>query len=70
MTADGHIFVTVTTIISDEGSVVVMEGTDEDGNTFRFGVDHRMAQPIVDDLNDGLEPWAQVPVWAILGGAR
>jgi hypothetical protein len=62
--------IVVTTVIMHDGSIVVLEGTDEDGKIRRFGADHRMAQPILEELADGLEPWASVPSWAFLGGAR
>jgi hypothetical protein len=58
--------VTVTGLVRDEGSIVVLRGLDEDGCNVIFGADHRMAQDILDALGMGDEPVAEVPDWAFL----
>jgi hypothetical protein len=64
--------ITVRDVISDQGTIVVFEGEDEDGNVVRFAADHRqgalIAAAFVAD-NDCEPVVASVPSWAILGGA-
>jgi hypothetical protein len=58
--------VTVTGLVQDEGTIVVLSGLDEDGCNVVFAVDHRPAQAILDALEAGEEPVAEVPDWAFL----
>lgn len=66
------IAVTVTGLERDEGSVVVLTGTDEEGAEVSFAADHRMAQAILDHLaacdeDESLDPpVAAVEEWSIL----
>ena len=60
----------ITEYVSDEGTVVVFNGTLNDGRRVAIGVDHRCAQPIVDELLDGFPANAVVEGWQVLGTAR
>lgn len=51
-------------------TVIVFVGRDDDGGRKFFGADHRVAQDLVDALERGEEPVAEVPAWAILGGTE
>ena len=51
------------TFVADEGTLVLFAGTDEaTGDRVTFGVDHRMAQPLLDPETDiellDVEDWA------------
>lgn len=67
-TEDEEFLVTVThgTVVSDQGTVVVFEGIDEEGATRRFGVDHCMAQDLVDAIEREGEIMASVEGWQLL----
>ncbi len=59
--------VNVDTLIADQGTVVVFTGLDpEDGRRLVIAVDHRMAQDIVDAIDDGPVP-TFVELWQVLG---
>jgi hypothetical protein len=60
--------ITVDRIVSDQGSIVVFEGLNEDSLRVSFGADHRPAQAIADALASGEEPVCFVEDWQILGG--
>lgn len=60
--------VTVTSLVSDQGSIIVLSGETEDGRTVTFGADRRMAVPIIEALTFEEErPVALVSPWQILG---
>jgi len=55
-------------LVRDEGTVVVLSGTDEStGRSWLFGVDRRAAYDI---LNDDEAFLVQVETWQLLGPAR
>lgn len=59
--------ITATGLASDQGSVVVFSGYDSETNRgHTFAVDHRMAQGLVDLLNEEGEVDCDVPEWAVL----
>lgn len=63
----------VTGPVRDEGTIVVLEGVDEEGRVFHFAADHRPAQDILNALSDPeteSEVLVDVEEWQILGGAR
>lgn len=63
--------VTVTRVIADMGTVVIMEGVMEgSGETVTFVADHRMAQIIVSAMEGDVQAVADVPPWAMLGGSN
>lgn len=64
--------VQVTSLISDQGTVVVFEGEDvETGEIVTFAADHRPGQDIAHGLAFSEEPpTVSVPFWAIVGVAR
>ena len=47
------VFVTVTDIVKDEGSLVLFLGVDEDGTRVEFACEHRYAEAIYYALHDG-----------------
>lgn len=51
----------------DHGTIVVFTGTDPDGRTFTFGVDHRPAQGLLDALDTEGPIDADVDDFQILG---
>jgi hypothetical protein len=54
-------------VLSDQGTVVVFQGVDDEGRTVRFAVDHRSAQDLADILyEDGPFPVA-IEDWQVLG---
>lgn len=61
--------VAVTRLVEDQGTIVVFEGTTENGNTIWFGADHRPAQDIADALQRGEAPEVEVEGWQVIGGA-
>lgn len=54
-------------IPQDHGTIVVFTGTDPDGRTVTFGVDHRPAQGLFDALNFEGTLDVQVDDFQILG---
>jgi hypothetical protein len=60
--------VTVERIVSDQGSIVIFEGLDEEGLFWiQFAADHRPAQWIADALSHGINPECHVENWQIIG---
>ena len=59
---------TVTSIVSDEGTIVVMQGIEhETDHVIRFACDHRPAQAIADALAEGEDVEVfDVEDWAVL----
>ena len=62
--------ITATKPIADEGTLVVFQGTDEDGAIVNFVVEHRYAQDVVNALNAGEEPVCAVPDYMILARTK
>lgn len=58
MVDEGYSVVTVTDLVSDEGTIVVFEGIDEDGTIVTFAADHRMAGGVKPGLACAVEQWA------------
>jgi hypothetical protein len=58
--------VTVTAVVSDQGTVVLFDG-ESPGGPVTFYVGHRTAAAILEALRAGETPVADVPYWAILG---
>lgn len=58
---------TVTKPVSNEGSVVVLAGEDEDGTTWYFAADHRPAWAIVEALEAGEDVEVEVEEWQLMG---
>ena len=57
-------------VVADEGTVVLFCGllyAPEGPVPVAVGVDHRMAQPIVDALSAGIAPVVEAEGWQILG---
>ena len=54
-------------IRADEGSIVVFEGSRDEGPNVLFGVDHRMAQGLAEIIEEEGECACEVEVWPILG---
>ena len=57
------------TVVSDQGSIVVLAGRDiETDERITFAVDHRMAQAIVDQMQDpgDMPPLCYVESWQVL----
>jgi len=63
---DDLVPVTVTAVMSDQGTVVLFKG-DSPGDTVWFYVGQRAAAGILEALRAGETPVADVPYWAILG---
>lgn len=61
-------YVQVTGLVRDEGTIVVLEGTNDEGETVRFACDHRPAQDIINALEAGQDPEAAVASWQFVGG--
>ena len=59
------IMVAVGGLVSDEGTLVIFWGIDDNGNEVRFAADHRPAQDILDALAAGEDPLAEVPVYML-----
>ncbi len=62
--------VELVSIVADEGTVVLFGGllyAPEGLAPVAVGVDHRMAQPIVDALSAGIAPVVEAEDWQILG---
>jgi hypothetical protein len=62
--------VELVSIVADEGTVVLFSGLlygPEGPVAVAVGVDHRMAQPIVDALSAGIAPVVEAESWQILG---
>ena len=55
--------------VLDEGSVVAITGTDEDGQRVRFGADARMIEPVLRALvmDEEFEIPVEVEDWQVLG---
>jgi len=58
--------VTVTGVARDEGTVVLFHAEEVDGNPITIGVDHRLAQGLVDGLEVHGEVHAAVEPWQIV----
>jgi hypothetical protein len=58
----------VTRLVEDQGTIVVFEGTDDDGRMYWWGEGHTTAQAIVDALADPEVEAVQVEVllWQIV----
>lgn len=53
--------------VSDEGTIVVLEGVNEDGSTIHFGVDHRPAQDILNALIEEEEDiYVEIEGWQVV----
>lgn len=50
----------------DHGTIVVFTGTNDDGDTITFGVDHRPAQGLLDALDTEGTIDAEVESWQVL----
>jgi len=60
------ILVTVETVVRDEGSIVILGGTTDDGQYLTFAADHRPAYAIAQALDEGEEPRVELEPWQIL----
>lgn len=58
--------VTVTGLVRDEGTLVLLAGLDEENREVVFACDHRMAPPILEAVEAGEEPVAVVPSYMIV----
>lgn len=59
--------ITVTGFVRDEGTIVVLSGLTEENDEVVFACEHRMAPAILDAVEAGEEPVAEVPDYMILG---
>lgn len=63
----GDLRVTVTDLVADQGTIVLLGGTDEHGHRVVFSADHRPADAILAAVISDDEPViAAVPSWAIV----
>jgi hypothetical protein len=67
-----HLVVGDESAVRDEGSVIVLEGVDDDGDVYWFACDRRPALDIIHALQSGYETEIDVFVepWQIVGSAR
>jgi hypothetical protein len=56
--------------VIDQGTVLVLEGTADDGTVYRFGADRRMAIMLLEAVHEEGEVLAEVEGWQLLGGGR
>lgn len=54
--------------VRDEGSVVVLLGTDDNDEQWLFAADHRPAQAIIEALEADEPVEVEVESWQLLGG--
>jgi hypothetical protein len=59
--------VTVTDVVSDEGTTILFAGVTDDGLTVTFAADHPAAAAILEALRAGQTPVVDVPSWTVLG---
>ena len=57
---------TVDGLVSDEGSILVLSGIDEQGTCFWFAADHRAGHSIMEAFAEGEEVEVEVESWQIL----
>jgi hypothetical protein len=62
-----NLLVTDGTPVNDEGTIIVLEGVADNGDTLRFGVDHRPAADILNLLDTHGEITVTVEPWQLLG---
>jgi len=56
--------------VRNEGSVLVLEGIDAEGNVWWFAVDRRAGLDVIHDCQAGLTVELEIEDWQILGSAR
>lgn len=56
-------------LVRDEGTVIVLTGTDEQGRAVTFGADHRQARNIIEAASHGVIE-AEVEGWQVLSIAK
>jgi hypothetical protein len=59
--------ITVTGLVRDEGTLVLLSGLTEDNQEVVFACEHRMAPDILAAVEAGEEPVALVPDYMIVG---
>lgn len=58
------------TSIDNQGTVIVLEGTDDQGRTHYFAADHRPARDLLEIVAVEGDVPVEVESWQLLGGPR